>query len=138
MPDYAICYSMRHFFNSSERIRNTKQISYLFSDGKAFFAYPFRVVFLQEETSDKAGLKVVFVVSKRHFKSAVYRNRIRRRMREAWRKSKNVIFSAPPSGKCILAAIQYTAAKEEAYGIMEEKIKLILKHLHKQHEQTTE
>jgi ribonuclease P protein component len=129
---------MRQFFNSSERIRNTKQINCLFSDGKSFFAYPFRVVFMQEETSDAVPLKVIFVVSKRHFKSAVRRNRIRRQMREAWRKSKNVVFSEKPSGRCILAAIQYTAPKEETYGIMEEKIKLILQRLHKHHEQTAD
>ncbi len=47
--------------------------------------YPLRIHILSEQLTDIATLQVVFAVPKRKFRKAVDRNLIRRRMREAWR-----------------------------------------------------
>ncbi|MCO6484251.1 MAG: ribonuclease P protein component [Saprospiraceae bacterium] len=72
-------------FPSRERLKSRKTLDALFvRDALHHFAYPFRVHF---RISPKEGesLQVAFSVSKRKFRLATDRNRIRRRMREAWR-----------------------------------------------------
>ena len=55
----------------------------LFSKGNSYIAYPFRVLWISTEGEEP--LQVAFSVPKRNIKTAVGRNRIKRRMREAFR-----------------------------------------------------
>ncbi|MDO5446268.1 MAG: ribonuclease P protein component [Prevotellaceae bacterium] len=72
-----------------ERICNFRLIEQIFN-GKtshSFAAFPLRAVFLPVED----GNKILISVPKRHFKHAVDRNRIKRQVREAYRKNKNIL-----------------------------------------------
>ena len=76
----------------SERLSSRKSIETLFASGhQSFSAYPLRAVFLPTEES---GVCVLFSVSKRHFKRAVRRNRIKRQLREAYRLNKQMLVPA--------------------------------------------
>ena len=71
---------------SQERIKSTKLIDTLFSgsNSQSIAAYPLRVVYLTATRDNEAMQTQMMVsVSKRHFKRAVKRNRVKRQIREA-------------------------------------------------------
>lgn len=90
-------------FPKSERLYKKKDIQELFDKGSSFYLYPFRVFVQKNESCDTH--QVLFSVSKKNFKRAVDRNRIKRRMREAFRLNKAAL---PGTSKLQMAYI-YTA-----------------------------
>jgi len=72
----------------TERLKSRKQIDILFAAGKAFSVFPLRVIYQFSLPADKAGLQIGVTASKRYFKKAVDRNRIKRLLREAYRLQK--------------------------------------------------
>lgn len=79
----------RAILRKKERICNFRLIEQLFgqSKKKAFSAFPIRLIY----TPTDDGNKILVSVPKRHFKHAVDRNRIKRQIREAYRKNKDLI-----------------------------------------------
>ncbi|MFV0417309.1 MAG: ribonuclease P protein component [Dysgonomonas sp.] len=77
-------------FPKEEKLCRTKSIDQLFSKGESFIAYPLRVVYLLEDEQDEALQipSVLINVSKKKFKRAVKRNRVKRLIREAYRLNK--------------------------------------------------
>ncbi len=67
-----------------ERLKSRKKIQQIFKEGSSFYEYPFRV-YLMISVPDENFLQAGFSVSKKYFKRAVHRNRVKRLMREAWR-----------------------------------------------------
>lgn len=77
--------------SKEERVCSRKLIEQLFrhSTSKAFTAYPLRAVCMSGgQTQMTAPVQIMVSVPKRHFKHAVDRNRIKRQVREAYRKNK--------------------------------------------------
>ena len=62
-----------------ERLKGKKQIEKLFVSGRSVGVFPLRLVFLKTEGTNKLGVSV----SKKNFKSAVNRNKIKRLLRIA-------------------------------------------------------
>ena len=61
--------------------------------------FPLRVVYLLTDQPDgdlqhEAPVKMMVSVSKRHFKRAVKRNRVKRQVREAYRQNKEIVVSS--------------------------------------------
>lgn len=56
-------------------------------------AYPIRAVFMAVDDADATTppVQVLISVSKRHFKHAVDRNRVKRQIREAYRRNKQIL-----------------------------------------------
>lgn len=78
----------RMTFGKKEHLVSRKTIEELFSGGShSMVAYPIRMVYKATGTSE-APVQVLVSVSKRHFKHAVKRNRVKRQLREAYRKHK--------------------------------------------------
>jgi ribonuclease P protein component len=69
----------------SERLCSKKAFEFLFSNGKTAFSHPIKLIYKVEKTSSGATIQVAFGTSKRNFKRAVKRNRIKRLLREAYR-----------------------------------------------------
>ena len=88
-----------------DRLKSRKTIELLFSEGKSFSIFPFRILYclspLEFTTAENnvaannEKLQVGVTVSSRNFKKAVDRNRIKRLMREAWRLQKNELQISP-------------------------------------------
>ena len=78
-----------------ERICSKKLIEKLFKGGrsKSMVAYPLRVVYAQkaDDEGENIPAQMLVSVSKRHFKHAVDRNRVKRQVREAFRRNKSII-----------------------------------------------
>jgi len=78
-----------HTLGKEERLCSRKAIEELFSGGhQSVSAYPIRAVFMKR---DQPGVRIMVSVSKRYFKRAVKRNRIKRQLREAYRLQKELL-----------------------------------------------
>ena len=110
-----------------ERICSKKQIEQLFG-GKtshSVVAFPIRAVFA--ETPHEDGLRAVKMmvsVSKRHFKRAVKRNSIKRQVREAFRKNKQILTEklAQQPGKGINVAFLWMDNKQIETAQVEKRV----------------
>ena len=76
-------------FGKEEKLKSRKQIEQLFREGKSISVYPLRLLWMPK--NNERFLQSGVSVSSRHFKHAVDRNQIKRRMREAYRLNKNVL-----------------------------------------------
>lgn len=84
-----------------ERICGRTLLEKLFTGGKSksFSVFPLRVVYLLTDQPDgdlphEPPVKMMVSVSKRHFKRAVKRNRVKRQVREAYRLNKEIVVSS--------------------------------------------
>lgn len=113
-------------FPKEEKLCSKRDIDELFREGSSHFLYPFRLIFLSTDTS-KTSPKVVISVPKKQFRKAIDRNRIKRKIREAYRKNKFRIFCE--SAKIQVPkylAIVYIGKEEYDYAEIEQKLISIL------------
>jgi len=123
---------MRNTFRKEEKLKKKNLITELFASGKSASVFPLKMVFLENDHESPFKVQAGVSVSKRNFKSAVDRNRIKRLMRESYRKNKHLIYNDDDTKKHILMFI-YQAKSEVSYEQMEEKMnELIQKFLKKQ------
>lgn len=95
----------------NERITSKLLLEQLFGskDAKAVTAYPIRAVALEvEHHGSDAQVQVLFSVSKRHFKHAVDRNRVKRQLREAYRLNKSLLPEVAEGRQLLIAFIWIT------------------------------
>lgn len=107
-------------FSRHERLKSRKLIGRLFKDGHSYVAYPLRVLWLPaDETAQAAAgfgdapAQLAISVPKRAFKSAVERNRLKRRIREAYRLNKSAWYEKLNAGDQRIALMLVYIAKEE-------------------------
>lgn len=83
----------RFTLSKEERICSKKLINELFTgNGRSMTAFPLRVVFMKRTIIDDQPRAAMLVsVPKRYFKHAVDRNRVKRQVREAFRRNKSII-----------------------------------------------
>ena len=110
-----------------ERLSRKKIIEKLFAGGsRSFSFFPLRVVWLPvEELNVQASLLVS--VSKRRFKRAVKRNRVKRQIREAYRLNKQPLLEALAEKDLRLAlAFIYLSDELTDSAVIAEKMKIAL------------
>ncbi len=101
-------------FKKTERLKSRKVIGRVFKDGRSFGAYPLRLVFLKmDEPKSSAPVQFTVTVAKKNFKSAVARNRIKRKVREAWRLNKNWLYRKMEKTEGQYAFMVIYTAKED-------------------------
>jgi len=88
----------------AERLNSKNTIEELFSGGaKSFLAYPIRAVFMPVERKEEVSVSILVSVSKKRFKRAVKRNRVKRQIREAYRINKHALLQLMEAKECGLA-----------------------------------
>ncbi|MGN6603748.1 MAG: ribonuclease P protein component [Ginsengibacter sp.] len=114
-----------------EKLKSRKLIQKLFKEGKSFSEFPFRILFLENEKEGEV-LQAAFSVSKRHFKQAVKRNRIKRLMRESYRlrkpRFKTFLFE---NDKRLSVFFIYTASEMPSFSEIFEKTTKVLERIEK-------
>jgi len=122
---------VRYTFRKYERLTSKTLIDKVFNEGKTFFSHPFKISFLENETSQDPPVMVLISVSKRNFSSAVRRNRIKRLIREAYRKNRHILWGNNkdnPQNQLVISIV-YVAKTIETYSEIERKLILILHRL---------
>lgn len=91
----------RYGFNKKEKLKSRKQIDALFQKGAWLSAPPVRMAyrFMPLAEPVPAYVQAGVTVSKRHFKKAVDRNRIKRLLREAYRLQKGELTATAAMAK---------------------------------------
>ena len=111
----------------SERLNKKKIIEKVFAGGsRSFSIFPLRIVWLPVEELDSQA-SILVSVSKRRFKRAVKRNRVKRQIREAYRLNKQPLLDTLSTVNCRLAiAFIYLADELIDSSVIESKIKIAL------------
>ncbi|MCC7233291.1 MAG: ribonuclease P protein component [Bacteroidia bacterium] len=117
----------RHTFRKQERLVSRCLFELLISGGKTLNEEPFRLVWKKQHISVRTPVQAAFSVPKKNFKLAVDRNRVKRLMREAYRKNKHSMYALLEQQhiQCIFLWI-YSGKILPAYSETEKKIKIIL------------
>ena len=114
-----------------ERICSKKLIERLFNGGNshAVTAYPLKVVWtVVERESQMPPVQILISVPKRCFKRAVKRNRVKRQVREAFRKNKQTLIaqlSATPDRQLVMAFIWQDERLRESPSVDKKVIGLL-------------
>ena len=119
---------MPNTLRKSERLDKKKVIEKMFAGGsRSFSVFPLRVVYLPVEELE-APVSILVSVSKRRFKRAVKRNRVKRQIREAYRMNKHgLLASADGKKRCRLAvAFIYLSDQLVDSSVIEDRMKTAL------------
>ena len=117
-------------FPKAEHLCGEKRIARLYTQGEAFMAFPFRVVFRIEQKKDLATASVMVSVPKKRFKRAVKRNRLKRLLREAYRLNKHALIDLLDEKQLqIHVAFNYVSDEELDFVTVEKKMKIALQKL---------
>lgn len=114
---------MKFTFNKKEKLKSKKCIDQLFTSGQSVSVFPLRLVYLPTTFDDGTIIKTGVSVSKRFFKTAVDRNRIKRLIREAYRLHKAVYFNNLTTPHAFM--ILYIGKEKPTLIEIETKMKLL-------------
>ena len=115
-------------FPKAKRLRSRYLIDKLFEPGqsKSLLAFPIRMVYRVIDKPEQGAYRgndddaLLISVPKRYFKHAVDRNRVKRQVREAYRKNSQLI--SLPEGKVVNMAVIWIDSKHHPANVVEKKI----------------
>ncbi len=116
-------------FRKKEKLKSKKLIEVLFKEGKALTSFPLRLIYLKLEVPLDAKFKTGVAVPKKNFKSAVKRNRIKRLLRESYRRNKHLVFNNSEGNFAFL--ILYLGKEMPTYPDVEKSMQKILQKFQK-------
>ncbi len=108
-------------FGKAERLCGIKAINELFETGKSMHTPLFRIVYtIIPDDETPSYNKLLVSIPRKLFKKAVTRNKLRRRVREAYRRNKLPLIKAMEEKRChINMAIVWKEAKIAGYKEIE-------------------
>ncbi|CAA0249566.1 Ribonuclease P protein component [Tenacibaculum maritimum] len=115
---------MKFTLGKEERLKSKKLIGRLYSEGKSVKVFPLRMVYLQANHTSNFPAQIGVSVPKRNLKKAVHRNRIKRLLRETYRKQKYTVYNS--LNEPYVFMISYLAKDEWAYSDIERKMDKLL------------
>lgn len=119
----------KHTLSKTERLNSLILIEKLFTGGsKSLPAFPLRIVYMPvEEENNLPQVSILISVPKKRFKRAVKRNRVKRQIREAYRKHKSILAdSLTATGKKAIIAFIWLDNELHSSVEVEEKVKKLL------------
>lgn len=120
----------RATFCKAERLKHRSVLSMLFERGKSYKDYPLILTCLKCDLATPFPAQTGVTVSKRKFKRAVDRNRIKRLLRDAWRRQKNpVYFQLEKEGMQLAMMFIFVGKSIPTQNEMDVKISALTKRL---------
>lgn len=117
-----------HSLPKSERLHSKKLIEQLFNGGgKAMSAFPLRLVYMP---AGEGASQMLVSVPKRLLHRANKRNRVKRQVREAYRKNKHIV-----GDKSAIVAFIWLDGKLHTSGEVEQRVKALLTRMKEKEEQ---
>lgn len=121
---------MTQRFRREERLKSKNAIKLLYETGKSIHVGCIRATWLQHEVNKDYPVQLMISVSKKTFKRAVDRNKIKRRIREAYRKNKQGFYNfLKTKNKQLILTINFQSKEDLSYKEIESKIILTLQRL---------
>lgn len=128
---------MKFTFNKEERLCRKKQMNDLFARGESLYFSSFKIVWLPVNAFPSHPAKVLITVSKKYFKRATDRNRLKRLMREAYRRNKYILYDyLRKNNKSCIFMISYVGKEVADYHDIEKKIIHVLQGLTEAYEKS--
>ena len=123
------CAKVSAKFTKEERLCSKKQIDLLFLKGSSATAFPLKLMYMEADVTYVNPCQAMFVVPKRTFKRAHDRNKLKRRMREAYRLNKAPFYELVHlKKKKLILCFLFVGKKIEEYKAIEAAL---LQHLKK-------
>ena len=123
----------RATFSKEERLTSRKSIQSLMEEGQNISVFPLRLVYGPAEWTGPFPARTAFAVSKKNFPLAVDRNRVKRQMREIYRKNKTLLYALlKQRNRQAIFMLIYAGKAKPAYLELEEKFHRILHQLEEQ------
>ena len=122
----------RSLFSKQERMVSRLLIETLFGGGcsHSMAAFPLRVVYMtRERRDDEAPIQLLISVPKKHFKHAVDRNRVKRQIRESYRRHKELLTALLPNNQQLLVACVWLSDSHEASSSIEQKLVSLMRRI---------
>lgn len=119
----------KYTFSKKERLKSKKEISRIFKDGIFFYTEHLSVKFIETNSDKQYYHKIGISVPKKLFKLAVSRNKIKRRIREAYRLNKAIIYSSEKIKICNVFFI-YKCNEILNFNDIEKELIILLKYMH--------
>ena len=116
---------MKQTLGKQERLKSKTLLGKLYKEGSSVKSFPLRMVYIQAEHDSNYPAQVGVSVPKRNFKKAVNRNRIKRLLRETYRKQKQLVYNS--IDKPYVFMISYIGKEEFSYAEIEVKMEKLLK-----------
>ena len=111
----------------SEKLHSFGVIRRLFTEGRGGFVYSLRYM-VYAESADEMSAEILFSTPKKFLKRANKRNKVRRRMRDAYRLNKSILLASDTSRQLQVALI-YSSKEVLDYKTIENATKRILENL---------
>ncbi len=122
----------QYTYGKNERLKSRKLMDELFARGKVIKSYPVRIHYLVHKNETLSPLQAGVSVSKRNFKKAVDRNRVKRLLRESYRlHNLELKEKYTNSDKNMAIMIIYGSNKMPVYKDLEKQVKYLLRKLSK-------
>ena len=118
---------MPYTFRKRERLNRQKVLERMFAGGaRSYSFFPLRMVYIFAPELE-TPVSVLVSVSKRHFKRAVKRNRVKRQIREAYRLNKHLLIDAlPPGCPPVAVAFIYLSDEVSDSALIDQRMKAAL------------
>lgn len=119
-------------FRKRERLVSLRLIDELFGGGnsRSLAAYPLRAIYLQKAREEHdEPLQLLISVPKKRFHHAVDRNRVKRQVREAWRRHKQSLTAALSADSRLLVALVWLSDSQLPTAEVEERVASLVKRM---------
>ena len=125
---------IKQTFTKAERLCSKREIDRLFAEGQSFILFPYSIRWhIETGKSGDVASRVLINVSKRRFRHAVDRNRVKRLMRECYRIHKHKLNEYIESrGLSITLSINYIHKEIMNYTMLCQKMEKLTETLIKE------